>query len=211
MRGVIQAWGGYKFILFCSEADKAISKYYLEKRYAAYKTWKDNPEKHWGKTFVKRHIKMFEAFSTMERQKGSGRPGTGTTPENEKAVEEMICSQKNHSGTHVPPKDIAGGLSISQSFVPRKIKRKRMKQFKRIKTPYINNVTLKRRAECAGCLLEKLETNSLMIERVVFQDESYFLLQISINSQNDRAYFKGQKKDVPDKNFLINLIDNLSK
>ena len=130
----------------------------------------------------------------MERQKGSGRPRTGTTRENEEAVEEMICSQKNHSGTHVPPKDIAEGLSISQSFVRRMIKRKRMKQFKRIKTPYINNATLKRRAECAGCLLEKLETNSLMIERVVF------LLQISINSQNDRAYFKGQKKDVPDKN-----------
>ena len=136
----------------------------------------------------------------MERQKGSGRPRTGTTRENEEAVEEMICSQKNHSGTHVPPKDIAEGLSISQSFVRRMIKRKPMKQFKRIKTPYINSATLKRRAECAGYLLEKLETNPLMIERVVFQDESYFLLQISINSQNDRAYFKGQKKDVPDKN-----------
>ena len=37
-----------------------------------------------------------------------------------------------------------------------------------------------------------------MIKRAVFQDEfkfeSEFLLQISINSQNDRVYFKGQKK-----------------
>ena len=37
-----------------------------------------------------------------------------------------------------------------------------------------------------------------MIERAIFQDEfkfeSEFLLQISINSQNDRVYFKGQKK-----------------
>ena len=37
-----------------------------------------------------------------------------------------------------------------------------------------------------------------MIKRAVFQDEfkfeSEFLLQISINSQNDRVYFKCQKK-----------------
>ena len=39
-----------------------------------------------------------------------------------------------------------------------------------------------------------------MIGRAVFQVESDFLLQIATNSQNDRFYFKGQKKDVPDKN-----------
>ena len=52
--------------------------------------------------------------------------------------------------------------------------------------------------EDAGCLLEKFEASPQMIERVIFQDafkfESEFLLQISINSQNDRVYFKGQKK-----------------
>ena len=39
-----------------------------------------------------------------------------------------------------------------------------------------------------------------MIERTVFQDESDFPLQIPTNTQNNRVYYKGQKKDVPDKN-----------
>ena len=59
----------------------------------------------------------------MERRKVSGRPRTATT-ENKKAVEEIICSQEDHLGTHVPPKDIAEGLKISQSSVRRMIKSK---------------------------------------------------------------------------------------
>ena len=39
-----------------------------------------------------------------------------------------------------------------------------------------------------------------MIEHAFFQDENDFLLQFPINSQNDRVYFKGWKKDNPDKN-----------
>ena len=39
-----------------------------------------------------------------------------------------------------------------------------------------------------------------MIERAVFQDESPFPLQIPINKQNNRVYFKGKKSDVPAKN-----------
>ena len=65
-----------------SDADTAITKHYHEKGYIAYKIWKDNPEKHWDKTSVKRLIRRFEAFDTMERKKGFGRPRTATTPEN---------------------------------------------------------------------------------------------------------------------------------
>ena len=103
----------------------------------------------------------------------------------------MICSQESHSWSHVSPKDIAEGLKISQSFIRRMIKRKGIKQLKLLKTPNMNNATRKRREEHAGCLLEKFETNSQMIGRAVFQDEGDFLLQISINSQNGRVYFKG--------------------
>ena len=80
------------------------------------------------------------------------------------------------------------------------IKRKGIKQFKRIKIPYMNEATQKRRVERPGCLLEKFKTNPLVTELAVFQDESHFPLETSINSQNDRVYIKGQKKDVPDKN-----------
>ena len=64
----------------------------------------------------------------------------------------------------------------------------------------MNDPIRKRRVEHAGCLLDKFETNPQMIECLVFQDKSYFPLEISINSQNDRVYCKCQKKDVPDKN-----------
>ena len=61
---------------------------------------------------------IFEVFlKHLERLKGSGRPWTATTPENKEAVEEMICSVENHPRIHVPPKDIAKGLKISQSSV----------------------------------------------------------------------------------------------
>ena len=71
------------------------------------------------------------------------------------------------------------------------IKRKGITQFKRLKRLSMNDATRKRRVERAGCLLEKFETNPRMIERAVFPDESDFPLEIQINSQNDRAYFKG--------------------
>ena len=126
----------------------------------------------------------------------------GKAHEDEKVVEEMICSQESHSWSHVSPKDIAEGLKISQSSIRRMIKRKGIKQLKLLKTPNMNNATRKRREEHAGCLLEKFETNSQMIGRAVFQDEGDFLLQISINSQNGCVYFKGWKKDVPDENLF---------
>ena len=39
-----------------------------------------------------------------------------------------------------------------------------------------------------------------MIEHAVFQDESDFPLEIPMNNQNNRVYFKGKKSDVPDEN-----------
>ena len=40
----------------------------------------------------------------------------------------MVSSQEDHPGTHVPPKDIAKGLKMSQSSAQRMIKRKEIKQ-----------------------------------------------------------------------------------
>ena len=84
----------------------------------------------------------------MQRRKGSGRPQTATTPEKKKAVEEMICSQEDHLGTHVLPKDIAEGLKISQSSVRRMNKRRGIKKFKLLKKPYINVYEIYSRKDC---------------------------------------------------------------
>ena len=71
----------------------------------------------------------------MKRQKGSGCSITVTTPENEAAVEDLICSQEESPGTHSSPRNIADELNISHTWVRRMVKRKGMKAFKRVKTP----------------------------------------------------------------------------
>ena len=126
----------------------------------------------------------------MERQKGSGWLQTGATLENEKSIEEMICSPEDHHGTHVPSKDIAEGLKISQSSVWRMIKIKGIKEFERLKTSYMNDTTRKRIVERAGCLLEKFETNPQVIEHAGFQDENDFPLQIPMNCQNEQSKYQ---------------------
>ena len=126
----------------------------------------------------------------MERQKGSGWLQTAATLENEKSIEEMICSPEDHPGTHVPSKDIAEGLKISQSSVWRMIKIKGIKEFERLKTSYMNDTTRKRIVERAGCLLEKFETNPQVIEHAGFQDENDFPLQIPMNCQNEQSKYK---------------------
>ena len=171
-----------------SDADKAIIEHFCKKGYTPYKIWKENPEKKWNRTSVHLLVKRFRELGTMKRQKGSGRPITVTTPENEAAVEDLICSQEESPGTHLSPRNIASELNISHTSVRRMVKRKGMKAFKRVKTPQMNDATRTRRVERAGYLMEKFNQNPRMIERAVFQDESDFPLQIPLNCQNDRVY-----------------------
>ena len=108
-----------------STEDKAIIKHYVEKGFSSYKIWKENPEKKWVLSSVKRLVKRFRKNGTMERQKRSGRPKSARTPENEAAVEEMICSQEEDPGTHVTPRNIAKELKISHSSVCRIVRASR--------------------------------------------------------------------------------------
>ena len=86
----------------------------------------------------------------------------------------MISSQEDHPGTHVPPKDIAKGLKMSQSSAQRMIKRKEIKQLRSLEMPYMNDTTQERRVERAGCLLEKFKTNPQMIEHAFFKMKMIF-------------------------------------
>ena len=185
-----------------SDEDKAVIKHYYQRGYTAYKIWKENPEKNWDKASVKRLINRFVEKGTMERKEGSGRKRTARTPENEEAVEELICSQEDAPGTHLSPRNIAEELEISHSSVCRIFREKKINQFKRVKTPQMNDATRNRRIQRAKFLLEKFQTNPRMIERAVFQDEGDFPLQVPLNIQNNRVYYKGKKKDVPDENLF---------
>ena len=119
-----------------SAADKAIIQhYYHDKHYTPYRIWKENPEKKWNKASVCNLISKFVKTGSMDRKKGSGRPRTATCTENENLMEEMICSQEDQPGTHVPPSGIAKELRVSESSVRRMVKRKGYKNYKRMKTP----------------------------------------------------------------------------
>ncbi|XP_066927411.1 uncharacterized protein [Clytia hemisphaerica] len=132
----------------------------------------------------------------MDRRPGSGRPITATTEENGDLVEEMICSQEEVPGTHISPQEIAPMIGISRSSVKRLVKRRGYKQFKRMKTPRMSEVTRQRRTERSGRLADRFERNPRLIEKCAFQDEKDFSLEVPLNHQNDRVYFKGGKKDV---------------
>ena len=124
-----------------SDEDKAVIKHYYQRRYTAYKIWKENPEKNWDKASAKRLINRFVEKGTMERKEGSGRKRTARTPANEEAVEELICSQEDAPGTHLSPRNIAEELEISHSSVCRIFREKKINQFKRVKTPKMNDAT----------------------------------------------------------------------
>ena len=186
-------------MVFSSE-DKAVIKHYLvDKGLNAYQIWKDNPEKGWDKRSVARLIHRFKENGSMERKAGSGRPTHASSTENIEDVEEMICSQEE-PGTHVHPREIARELEISRSTVQIILNKSEINQFKRVKTPQMDDGARERRTVRAANLAEKFGGNPRMIERAVFQDESEFPLEIPINHQNNRVYYKGKKKDIPEKN-----------
>ena len=176
-----------------SDEDKAIIKNdYEEKGWSAYRIWKEHPAKGWVESSVRRLIRKFEATGSMDRRSGSGRPRTATTEENAEVVEELISSQEE-PGTHTHPRTIAEELDISHTSVRRIIDEHGYNQFK---TPSSNEGTRARRLNRSEALVEDF-TNPRKIERLIFQDEKDFPLEIPINAQNSRVYFKGRKADVP--------------
>ena len=137
----------------------------------------------------------------MERKRGSGRPTTVTTEENMDLVEELICSQEEPH-THLAPRKIAEQTGISRTSIRRMIKKRNLKQFKRLKTPQMSEGTRNRRETRSVNLRERFETNARMIEKTVWQDEKDFTFEVPVNLQNDRVYGKGKKSDVSDENLF---------
>ena len=179
-----------------SNDDKAVIKNdYVEKGWTAYRICKEHPTKKWYKGSVQKLLNKFKERGTMDRKPGSGRPITVTTPENEQIVEELICSQEEAPGTHKSPREIEKITGIKRTSVRRMVKRNGWKQYKRIKTPRMSEGTKQRRTERAGALAERFSSKR-SIEKIVFQDEKDFTLDVPINHQNSRVYGKGDKIDI---------------
>ena len=138
----------------------------------------------------------------MKREEGSGRPRSVTAEENTDLIEELSCSQEEAPHTLLEPRKIVKQTGISRSSIRRMIKRRNLRQFKRVKTHEINDGCRNRKYARALTLTEKFENNTRMIEKTVWQDEKDFTLDIPVNLQNDGVYGKGKKSDVSDENLF---------
>ena len=136
----------------------------------AYQICKKHNSKGWDYSSVNRLIKKYKKTGSIDRVKGSGRPKSATTEENCELVEELICSQEEEPHSHQAPRKIEETTGISRSAVRRIIKTKGINQFKRMKTPHMNQGTRERRVFGASSLVEKFEKNPRMIEKTVWQD-----------------------------------------
>ena len=95
----------------------------------------------------------------MKRRTGSGRPITVTTDENAELAEKLISSQVDFSVTHKNPREVARNVGISRSSVRRLVKRRKISQFKRMKTLHLNNGTRDRKAITSGNFDERFDRN----------------------------------------------------
>ena len=193
-----------------TEEDKVVIKNEFEEfGWSAYKIWQTHKSKNWAYSSVKRLLQKYKKTGSMNRKPGSGRPRTVTTEENMDLVENLICSQEEPH-THLAPRKISDQTGISRSSVRRMVRRRNLRQFKRLKTPRMSEATRDRRETRVVTLKDRYESNKRMIEKTVWQDEKDFTLEVPVNLQNDRVYGKGRKADVPDAN-LFSSTNRMSK
>ena len=121
----------------------------------------------------------------MNRKEGSGQPRSVTTEESINLIEGLICSEETPSTWKLE-------TGISRLSIRRLIKRRNFRQFKRVKTPEINDGCRNRRYTGTIALAEKFERNTHMIKKTVWQDEKDFTPNIPINLQSNRVYGKGK-------------------
>ena len=120
-------------------------------------------------------MKRFKDSNTMNRKEGSGR-ARSVAKKNTDLIEELIFSQEEAPHIHLAPREIAEQTGISRSS----IRRRNFRQFKRVKTPEINDGCRNRRYARAIGLAKTFERNNRMIEKTVWQDEKYFTLDIPV-------------------------------
>jgi transposase len=178
--------------------DRAVIKNdWEEKGWTAYNIVKQHPQKNWKLCTVQRLLAKLKTTGTTDRKPGSGRPITASTDENVAAVEDLILSQEDAPSSHVPPRKIAKGLGISRSTVLRIRKKIQLNVSKRLKSTKVSNAARLRRQERSQKLAQRFSKDKRACERLVFQDEKDFPLQVPVNTQNNRVYHRGLKKDIP--------------
>lgn len=133
--------------------------------------------------------------SATNRKPCSGRPKTAGTPANIAAVDDLICFQEDQPGTSPSTRQIAQELGISASSVRNIAKADlHFQPFKRMPAQVINPATQKKRLDRCRNLLTRVKGSAW--KKVFFTDEKVFYLDPPMNTQNDRVWASGRKRDI---------------
>ena len=161
------------------------------------------PDRKWSLTSIKRICKVIDAAgSALDRKPGSGRPKTARTTNNIARVEELICSQDSQPGTSKSTRQVAREIGISQTSVRRIAKADiGLSSFKRTPVQVICEATRLKRLQRSKLLLRRLTQQR--VKSVFFTDEKIFYLSPPVNTQNNRVWSSGRKRDVKQDRLLV--------
>ena len=160
------------------------------------------PEKRWALSTINKICKRVDSCgSAVERKVGSGRPKTARTAVNIEKVKELLCSQEDQPGTGQSTRQVARQLQISQ-FSVRNIANNdlKMKSFKRVGVQMLSEATKIKRLTRSKALLRRL--TAAKCRRVFFTDEKVFYIDPPLNSQNNRLWSVGRKKNIDPRRLL---------
>ena len=160
------------------------------------------PEKQWNFSTLKAICRRInKTGSAVERKAGSGRPKSARSTDNIAKVQELICSQEDQPGTSKNARQVAREVGISATSVRRVAKVDlSLSSFKRKPVQFITDATKLKRLMRSKILLRRLTVQKT--KRVFFIDEKIFYLNPPVNSQNNRVWSTGRKRDVDPQRLL---------
>lgn len=161
------------------------------------------PAKQWKLNSVRTICQRIKnTGSAVERRPGSGRPKSARSAENIQHVAELICSQDDQPGTSKSTHQIARDVGISVRSVRNIAKCDLgLTCFKRSVAQVISEDTRLRRLTRCAALLKRLTLRQT--KRVFFTDEKMFYLNPPVNTQNNRVWSAGRKRDVSSERLLV--------
>jgi transposase len=161
------------------------------------------PHKGWKLITLKKICQRIDKTgSAVERKVGSGRPKSARTAANVAMVHEMICSQEDEPGTSKSTRQIAGELGISATSVRTIAKADLgLSSFRRMPVQVISEATRLKRLTRSKQLIRRLTAQKT--KKVFFTDEKLFYVSPPVNSQNDRVWSAGRKRDVNPQRLLV--------
>lgn len=161
------------------------------------------PMKKWSLSTLKKICRRVDSTgSAVNRKVGSGRPRSARTAENIATVQDLICSQEDEPGTSKSTRQVAAEVGISQGSVMTIAKRDlNLSAFKRIPVQVISEAVKHKRLTRSQALLRRMTVKKM--KTIFFTDEKIFYISPPTNSQNNRVWSTGRKKDVDSRRLLV--------